>query len=129
MLRIYFWAVFSVMICTIRLSNAANCTLLSFSQDVNAAQLSASKTNLADFAVLFQDQITAKYTELFNESLASINFTTTQNPSSNNIGFSLLTACSQTTTTVSADGKTTTTEVASKVNKTAVQQVISCGLF
>jgi len=109
--------------------NAANCASISISQDINSALLAGSKTKLSDFVQSCQEQIADKYKDLFDEDLPSINYTTSTSGTSTRINFNLLVGCSETTTTTSADGKVKTTEVASKVNKTKVQDVISCGLF
>jgi len=120
-------AILAIMF-VVRSSEAANCTSASFTQDVDAAQLAASKIIAADYATLTKQQILQTLLQQFNDTIVSFDYNVTQNASSISIEYKILFACNLTTTTALPDGTTQTSQVQSKVDPSAVQNTVTAGL-
>lgn len=129
MLRICFWLAFTAMVSNIRFLNAANCTSTTYNQSLDSVQLALSKINPNDFANVTGIQIANRLKELFNETIVNINCTVTNTSSSISVAYNIVYACNQTTTTVLSNGTTITIPVNANLNKTQVDQALSCGLF
>jgi muramidase (phage lysozyme) len=130
MSRIYFWLSFIIIATSnIRFTNAANCTSTTYNQQLDPTQLALSQTTPEDFANATGTQLTDRLKELFNETLVSINCTIAKSTTSINVGYNIVYGCNETTATVLANGTTKTVPVNTNLNKTRVDQVVSCGLF
>ncbi len=128
MLRTCFYMAIVAIILAVRSSEAANCTLASYAQDLSAIQLAASNLLTDDYATLTKDQIVKKFLDEFNDTVVSFNYTVTQNADTVSFKFNILFACNETTTTTQSDGTSTTTEVKANVDQSQVQKSVSAGL-
>lgn len=117
------------MVYTVRCSNATDCTLTTYSQDLDSAQLAAAQINSDDYAATTQNQMGNKLKEIFNETAIRINCSITKTTKSVNFAYNIVYGCNETITTALSDGTTGTVGVNAKLNKTRVDDVISCGQF
>jgi hypothetical protein len=129
MLRICFCLALIVIIGNIRFSNATNCTSTTYNQVLDPVQLTASQINASDYANATANQIAARLQELYNETIVNMTCTTTKTTSSVSVAYNIIYGCNETITTVLPNGTAQTVPVNTNLNKTKVDQTISCGSF
>lgn len=129
MLRTLIFTSWILVLCSIGLSLATDCTSTTFNQDLDAAQLALSQISANDYASITEEQITNKLKELFNETAVNINCTVTKTNNAVSIAYKVIYACNETLTTVQPDGSNKTKTVNTKVDTSKVHQAISCGKF
>ncbi|CAF1171957.1 unnamed protein product, partial [Rotaria sordida] len=122
----YYLAIIAIIFC-VRSSEAIDCTSTSFQQDLNAAELAASKILADEFGDSTAEQIQAEFAEQFGEDADSINVTVTQVSDTITIEYLLLFNCDPPPITL-PDGTEQKQEAKTKVNTTDVENCISAGL-
>lgn len=128
MLRICFYLAMIAILLAVRSSEAANCTATTFTQQLDAAKLAASKIIADEYANTTKAQIIQQLMKQFKDTVVSFDYTVTQNGDTISIDYNIVSACNETTTTVSSDGTQSTQAVTSNVDKTQMQKTVSAGL-
>ncbi len=129
MLRIGFYVAVVVILLAVRSSEAANCSLTTYTQGIDAAKLQASQIIASEYATSTKDQIMAQLKNVFNDTVVSFDYTIVQTGDTINITYKIVSACNDTSTTTLSDGSTKTTSVTSSVNQAQVQSSIQAGLY
>ena len=127
MLRTCLYLALVATIFLVRSSDAANCTSTSFNQEIATDDIQASITDAVQYATATKDQIIAKLTDKYKDTVASIDFTVTESEDSISIAYKIIFACNETTTIVLPDGTSETKETKSAVNKADVEKAVSAG--
>ncbi|CAF1312153.1 unnamed protein product, partial [Rotaria sordida] len=122
----YYLAIIAIIFC-VRSSEAIDCTSTSFQQDLNAAELAASKILADEFGDSTAEQIQAEFAEQFGEDADSINVTVTQVGDTITIEYLLLFNCDP-PPIILPDGTEQKQEAKTKVNTTDVENCFSAGL-
>jgi general stress protein CsbA len=128
MSRIGFYVAMVAIVLAVRSSQAANCTSNTYTQSLDAIKLKASQIIVADYVNTTKAQILQQLKNLFNDTVVGFDYTATQTGDSININYTIVSACNETTTTVTSDGTQKTTSVTSSVNQAQAQKCVAAGL-
>ena len=129
MLRTLIFVSWILILCSIDLSQAADCTTTTFSQNIDATQLASAKMTPEDYTSATQQQITGILKNQFGEIPVNVNCTMKKASNTVSVAYQVIYACNETITTTTATGSSRTTTTTSKVDTSKVQQADSCGKF